>query len=159
MQVRVGRVDKGGAFEEFPEQKEGEEDGDADVGGYEIVEIEIFVEGGEGVEAVEQDYDAEVDQGEIGGVGLPGRFEDQVVFARDVLRFQGGVEADVGQRHAYPIEERSDRREVLEPDEYLDGACAGRHVCQQAHGCGDEDAVQGYASEYASLALANKTWT
>ena len=73
MEIDIRRVEPLGALEDFPEEVEDEEDGDADVVGDEVVDVEC---GAEDVEAVENDDDGEEGEGRPRGVGLEGRLED-----------------------------------------------------------------------------------
>ena len=84
--VRVSRIKRGlaglqicfrgsdplGALEDFPEEVKAEEDGDSDVGGDELVNVE---RGAPDVETIEDDDYDEVYESSPGGVWLPGRFE------------------------------------------------------------------------------------
>ena len=79
--IRLDRPDKARPLPDLPPQVEGEVDGDASVGGDEVVDVEGFVggRGREDVEAVEEGDKGEVDEGEVGQVGLPGGAEGHVV--------------------------------------------------------------------------------
>ncbi|EZF74120.1 hypothetical protein H105_04130, partial [Trichophyton soudanense CBS 452.61] len=142
--IRFGGRDPAGALENLPEDEEGEVEGDADVGGEEGLEAE----GLEGVEAVEEDDDGEEDEGDPCEIGLEGRLEEEGV-AVDALGLESGVEADVGDQHADPVEERGDGCQVLEPDEDLGRAGGGSHEGQEGDGCSDADGIDWHAPEDA----------
>lgn len=67
MEVYVGGVDESCALEELPGEEEDEEDGDADVGGNEVVDAEGRAPD---VEAVEDDDEGEEYKGGPGSVWL-----------------------------------------------------------------------------------------
>ena len=135
VQIRLRGFDNLGTLEDFPEEVEAEEDGDADVGGDKVVHVEG---GAPAVEAVEDDNEGEVDESGIGGVWLPRRLEDQGV-AVDALSFEGGVEADVGNADTGPGEETGDGGEALEPLEGHVGAGRAAQVRQEGDRSGDAD--------------------
>ena len=127
--IGFGRMDPLSAFEDLPEQEQGEINRNADVGRDKIV----AEKGLEGEEAVEQDDDDEKGKGEVGRVRLPGRAEDQGVSVHS-LRFQRLVELDVSNAHVGPGEEVGDGGQVLEPGEHLGGTGRAAHVGQQRDG-------------------------
>lgn len=94
-----------GALEDFPKQVKHEINGNADVGGDEVITRPWL----EHVEAVEDDDDGEEEEGCIGRVRLEGRFENERVTV-DPLCFEGCVESDVRNAYADPGEEIGDCR-------------------------------------------------
>lgn len=128
--VGFGRVHPLGPFEDLPEGIEQEIDGDADVGGDEVV----AKEGLEGVEAVKQDDHGEKGEGEVGRIGLKVGAENQSapVHALSLQRF---VELDVRNGDADPGEQAGDGGQVLEPLEHLGGARRATQISQQGDGC------------------------
>lgn len=98
--VCFGGTDPLGALDDFPEEEQGEVNRDADVGRDEV----IFGPRFENVEPVEEDDDAEEEEGGVRDKGLEVRFEDEVV-AVDALSLEGLVELDVGNADADPGEE------------------------------------------------------
>ena len=136
VEIDVGGVEPLGALEDLPGEVEDDEDGDADVIGDEVVDVEG---GTEDVEAVEDDDEGEEDEGGPGGVGLEGRLEDQRV-AVDALRLERLVELDVRDADRAPREERRDRRQVLEPGEDHVRPRRAGHVRQERDGGRDADA-------------------
>lgn len=103
-QVHLGRLVPPGALEDFPKCVEHEINGNADVGGDEVIAGPWL----EDVEAVEDDNDGEEKEGSVGRVGLEGRSEDERVTV-DPLCFECFVELDVRDTYADPSEEVSDR--------------------------------------------------
>lgn len=122
--IRLSRINPLSPLEELPEHVQQEINRDPDVRRDEVVDVERP----EDVEAIEQDDDAEEDQGGPGNIGLEGRAEDQSV-AVDALGFEGFVELDVGDADADPGEEAGDSGEVLEPFEGNAGALGAGEVC------------------------------
>lgn len=127
VEVHVDRADEPGALDELPGEEEDEEDGDADVGGNEIVDAEGSAEG---VEAVEDDDHGEEDKGGPGGVGLEGGLEHESVPVNP-LGLEGFVELDVGDADTAPGEQPGDGGKVLEPCEDEVGAGGAGHVSQE----------------------------
>lgn len=127
-------------LEDFPKQEQGEIDRYAHIGRDEVVQIKTLGRAGEDVETIEQRDEGEEDEAEPCRVWLESRLEDEGV-AVDTLRFECGVELDVGDGDGHPGEKIGNRGQVLEPGE--DGGGAGRagHVSQEGDGGGDEDAV------------------
>lgn len=91
-------------LEEFPKQIEGEINGDADVGGDEVVARPWL----EDVEPVEEDDDGEEEERCVGRVRLEGRSENERV-PIDTLRLECFVELNVRDAYADPGEEVGDR--------------------------------------------------
>ena len=87
MNVRLSRVDPRRTLEQFPAEIQRKVNGNANVRRDEIIDVP----GAKGVEAVEDDDDAEEDEREPGRVGLEGRFEDERI-AVDALGFESFVE-------------------------------------------------------------------
>ena len=128
--VGFGRLDELGPLEDLPEQVQREVNGDADVGGDEVV----AQKGPESIKAVEHDDHGEEKEGEIGRIGLPGGAEDQRA-AVHPLRFQRLVELDVCDGDVGPGEQVGDGDQPLEPAEHLRGARRAAHIGQQRDGC------------------------
>lgn len=103
-QVHLGRPVPPGALEDFPKCVEHEINGNADVGGDEVIAGPWLKD----VEAVEDDNDGEEEEGSVGRVGLEGRSEDERVTV-DPLCSECFVELDVRDTDADPGEEVGDR--------------------------------------------------
>ena len=124
--VRLRRVNPVRALEDFPERIQEEIDGDSNVRGDEVLVAPWRPD----VEAVEDDNEGEVDEGEVGEVWLEGRLEDEGV-AVDALGFEGLVELNVCEADAAPGEETGDCGQVLEPFENDVRATGAGQVCQE----------------------------
>ncbi len=97
--IRFRRVHELGSFQDLPDQEERKVDRNPDIRRDEFVTEKRI----EGVEAVEENDDAEEEKGKIRRVGLKGGAEDQRVSV-DALRFQGLVELNVRHGDAGPCE-------------------------------------------------------
>lgn len=136
--VCVLGLDECGTLEDLPEGIEGKVDGDADISGDEV--LDGPVSGCEDIEAVEDDDDGEVGEGEVCGVGLEPGAEDQVL-AVNSLSDQGLAELDEGDADGHPCEEVGNGGEVLEPAEDI-GCTAGHgHESDEGDGGSHHDGV------------------
>ncbi|KAM5489732.1 hypothetical protein MaudMau93_003098 [Microsporum audouinii] len=134
--VSLGGWNPSGPLENLPEDEKTEVDGDTDVGGEEGLEFK----GSEGIEAVEEDDDGEEDEGDPGEVRLEWGLEDESVTV-DTLGLEGGMEADVRNQNADPVEEGGNGGEVLEPDEDLRRAGGGGHEGEERDGGSHTDGI------------------
>jgi len=132
--VHLVGLDERGTLEYLPEDKEGEEDGDTEVGYQEVIDNPIAI--GEHMPAVENDDDAEKDHSEPGNIGLERGLEVQAV-ARNALGLETGVETNVTNTNGNPGEKLSDGGEVVEPVEDSLGAGGHGHVSQEREGGSD----------------------
>ena len=128
MDVRLGSRDPFRPLEDFPEQEQCEIDRYAHIRRDEAVHIKFLGRAGEDVEAIEHCEQREKDEAEPCRVWLESRLEDETV-AVDTLRFERGVELDVGDGDGHPGEEIGDGGQVLEPGEDGGGASRAGHVC------------------------------
>lgn len=115
-QIGLGRLDKVRPLDDPPEEVQAEIDGDPDVVRDERLVLEPSRNG---VKPVEQDDQAEENQGSIAEIWLERTLEGQLV-AIDVLSMTGVVEPDVRDVDADPGEEGGDCCQVLEPETRLE---------------------------------------
>ena len=125
------------ALEDFPENVEGEENGQNDIGRHEIFRAPIAFR--EYLPAVEEENEGEEEERGVRGVHAAISSEEQVLLAIDALRFASGIEPDVGNEDGDPGEERGGRSKGLEPAEDGGGARGDGHVCQETDGGRDGD--------------------
>ena len=86
-------------LDDFPGKVKNKVNGDTDVSGGEVGDVEGCEDG----ESVEEDDNREEDQRDPSEIGLEGRLEDQRV-AVNTLRFERAVEFDVGNANTGPGE-------------------------------------------------------
>jgi len=138
--IGFGRVPPLGPLEELPENVEAEVNGHSDVVGDERVRVPAACNG---IEALEQDDQAEEDTTGPGQIWLEGRLEDQCVTV-NALREKSLVEFDVRDTDRYPGEKGRNCGQVLEPFECFAGASrAGGQVGQGGDGCCNRNAPVG----------------
>jgi len=93
-------------------------------------------------EAIEDDNNTEIDEGEPCRVWLPLGLEDECV-AVDVLSDERGAEAKICNADGDPGEELSDCYEILEPQENVVGSGRDGHIRQERENGGNGNAVDG----------------
>ena len=111
--VGFGRINHFGAFEHFPEDQQGEIDGDSDVGRDEVVARPRL----EDVETVKKDDDDEEKQSAICHVWLEMRLEYQGISIHS-LGLESLMELDVRDTNADPCEQIGDCGQILKPLKY-----------------------------------------
>jgi len=154
--IRVGCIDEVSPLEDLPEEVEDEEDWDADVGSEEVSNIPMLVaRANKDIEAVEDNDQAEEDQGNPGQIGLEVRPEHQGVTV-NALCLEGGVELDVGQANGAPSEEGGDGGQVLEPCEDESWSTISDRQIRQERNKGCEEHTIVWYSTFA--ALKEESW-
>jgi len=121
-----------GKHEDFPEEIEDQEDGQADISGNKVIDVPIIRQ--KDLESIEKNNEIDTKNAEVAGVRLEGCLIGQLISINAVVR-EPLVEADVCDQDDVPSNETSDGCNIHEPPENDAPICIDVHIRKKSCEC------------------------